>query len=458
MGKATILSSLGAGQYRIKVEFDNARAQARLTAIAQQLADLAPEIADLDGKAAEALAGLQEAVNLLNLYLQITPAEQYAQDPSYLNELTKYVYDWRRYYDQAKRNADRAKLKKLGLEKDKQYIEKFAPSDFETDAWCVEHKEDLTGTTKTIECDYLLKRNPDTNAIQDDTGIWLPAAIAAPDAQMQHPLASSVHATWFNLCMAPAMQRYKGQYRIGTITSIDAEENTCDMTLAGVADVNESSDKLATDQPILPNVNGAQSQYITGANIVYGTCHAAAFLVGDKVIVDLHSGAGTPTVIGFYSHPRQCADYTFTSNLINVATGGGNSYMQASGNYDFEHNDLRINPGDYAVTMNGNSLPYSPLSGGGAQWGDIIGDGILYFRLLSSGQFSVFCRDNLPSVQINLLVTKAAETVIDMMLTADSWPSTTGGNDVLDVGMTCSQPTALRKFGAQLPAITMIYI
>jgi len=50
---------------------------------------------------------------------------------------------------------------------------------------------------------------------------------------------------------------------------------------------------------------GQQIHY-TGANIIYGSCNAKAFVNGDKVIVDLHKGEGVPTVIGFYENPKMC--------------------------------------------------------------------------------------------------------------------------------------------------------
>jgi hypothetical protein len=324
MGKATILESLGEGEYRIKVEFDNTRVQGAITAMSDLISQLSAQLPDLIAVRDAWASVFQAHYEVLNNYLQTTPPEYYALHPETLKELTAQAYKAKATYDITRREVDRMRLKITGIEREKNYLETHCPNDFEARAWCVEFNEDLTGTTGTIECDYALMRDGDT--IKNDTGIWLPAAIAAPGTQMQHPLASSPHATWINLCMAPAMQQHKGRYRIATITGLDEINNKCNLSFEGVGDVGGSSDKLLPDKPIFPNVNGAQSQNVTGADVVYGACGASAFEIGDRVIVDLHDGAGTPTVIGFYSHPKQCtwfklhadADFPFYERTVSL--------------------------------------------------------------------------------------------------------------------------------------------
>jgi len=325
MGKATILQSLGSGHYRIRVEFENAKVEARLTIIDQQITELTTKLAELATQKQAAKDQFNADSAALNFYLNNTTFEEYQNNPQPMNALTAELYKSRLAYDVILGQERREKLKKTGIEKDKLYLSKYCPKDFEAFAWCVAFKENLSGIIKTIECDYLLERDVITNQIRNDTGFWLPATAEAPDSQLQHPMASGVHANWFNLAMYPALQKDKGHYRIATITSLNKPANTCNLSFDGYYNIHEHTTQLIDDKPIVPkfDVNGAQQINYIDANIVYMTCNAEAFEVGDRVIVDLHLGVGVPTVVGFYENPRQCPTaptppWTTASTFYNI--------------------------------------------------------------------------------------------------------------------------------------------
>ena len=309
MGKVTILQSLGGGYYKIKVHFDNARVAARLSLIENTLPKLEGELTEIAGRKAEQQILIDQALQALNQYVYSTPAQVYVQDPGALNSLSASAYAERGKMEVITREERLVALRIRELEQEKKKLTTQCPDDFETHAWCVAHNEDLSGQTASIECDYNLERDIHTNQIRNESGIWLPAEITPPDSALQHSLATSAWAAWFNLCVMPAAQRHKARYRIAVINGLDKEANTCNLTFQGRYDVSKDSSRLLDDAPIHPQFSEAQQMSVSDVPIEYMTCDAATFEVGDKVIVDCHTGVGTPTVIGYYEKPRQCCQY-----------------------------------------------------------------------------------------------------------------------------------------------------
>ncbi len=324
MGSVTVLSSLGKGQYNVRVNFDNFVIDQRQSSIQGDLAGFAKKLKDLEDKKAPLDAALRDAKMEMDNYTRTATAKELVSNQHTMNGLIDKVFKAQAAVELCDNEIKRLKLKKTSLEKEKAYLEKNCPRSIETTAWCVEYNEDLTGEMESIEVDYLLERDPITNQIRNDTGVWLPGLKKAPANKLQHILATSSFAAWFNLCMAPAMQRHKGMYRIATVSGLDDPSNDgtkCNIEFIGRYDIDKYNEKIISDKPILPNfistmdasagygggnIVSQQIKY-SGGEIVYMDSDAAAFEDGDKVIVDLHKGEGVPTVIGFYSNPREGA-------------------------------------------------------------------------------------------------------------------------------------------------------
>lgn len=319
MGSVTILSSLGGGHYTVRINFDNTRVDQRVAAIQSELDGYAAKLSELQTKKIPLDATLKAAKTALNDYTSVATVYDLVNNSSIMNGLVEKVFKAQVDVEMKAREISLLKLKKTALTKEKAYLEKNCPSTLDTTAWCVEYEENLSGTIDSIEVDYLLERDNITGQIRHDTGVWLPGTARAPAARLQHVLATSSFATWFNLCMAPAMQRHKPMYRIATLSNLDKSANTCDLDFIGRYDIDKHQQKIIGDKPILPNFSqggglpAVQQIHYTGATIEYGTCNAKAFVNGDKVIVDLHKGVGVPTVIGFYENPRQCINWNTTA-------------------------------------------------------------------------------------------------------------------------------------------------
>ena len=135
--------------------------------------------------------------------------------PSSFAELSaaqEYVFKKRRELDVVVLEIKRLKLLKLSSEKEISNLDRYAPNEIETTAWCVAYNEELTGETKSIEVDYAVIRDPLTDQIRTD-GIWLPGETEPPTDILRHPMAGSVHSTWFDVAIAPGAQAHKLPYR-----------------------------------------------------------------------------------------------------------------------------------------------------------------------------------------------------------------------------------------------------
>jgi len=307
MGAAIIDAHLGGGLYRVRLQFDNAAVDQRLALIAAQLVDIDKRLADLAAEKAAALIKYQAAAAALNAYLTATAPEKYIADAAQIDQLTEDLYRTKAPCDMIASNINREKLRKKGLEKDRDYLNKYCPAEITAQAWCVQRVETLSGTVGCIEIDYCLQRDPITQQIRNDSGVWLLASGAGPDTWLQHPMASGPAAVWFNLGILPAAQRDRGRYRVATIVDVVARRVQFD----GQWNTPEHSSRLVNLKPIFPVIRvGAapisfeQREYADGVAFE-NPCAEPIYQDGDRVIVDVNP-LGTPTVIGFYSHPPAC--------------------------------------------------------------------------------------------------------------------------------------------------------
>lgn len=314
MAKATIISHLGAGLYRVKLLFDNVTIAQKITSITTQITALDAKITDLEAQKNAAYADLQTALNAINAYIASVTAEQIASNPSDLNALTKTAFTARAEYDSIALNWRAEKVKRTAMQTNRDYLQNNCPSDITMDAWSARYDVSLTGDVATSEVDCVLQRDSGKSlSVVNDSGVWLLPGVAV-DSRLQHPLARSEHATWYDLCVLPAVQRDKARFRVATVSGIDKILNTCTVTFDGTTSIDDN--RLVPSKPITPK-NGASGP----ATFDYPPCNSAVFENGDRVIVK----NGT-TVIGFYSNPRQCpTSFVISFNPFNtqIDTLGG---------------------------------------------------------------------------------------------------------------------------------------
>jgi hypothetical protein len=284
MGKGTITAGGSQGLYTVTLELSRER-------IAAAIAKMTSGIAELEEKitAIEALIDAKEAeITALAAQIAIYEADKEKYQREYcaaLEDMVKLIASRDAYVHQ----KNMAVLQKTALAARIAYLGRATPADPSVAAWCADLTEDLTGSVGTIEVPgergaVIIQPGHNGNAIY----------AAARDGQLQPSIAGDPSAVFYNLAMLPGWQKWKPTYRVGVITALDTDADTCSVTL---------DEALSSAQGL--NIN--QGVSLSNVPITYMTCNASAFAVGDRVVVKFTAqDFSAPTVVGFESNPRGC--------------------------------------------------------------------------------------------------------------------------------------------------------
>lgn len=152
-------------------------------------------------------------------------------------------------------------------------------------AWCADLTEDATGLVATVEV-------PGENKL----------VLIAPAAPSPGPTDGLLTArevqtgpqVFFNAAILPGWQKYKPTYRVGTVTGLNTDLDTATVML-------DAAYSSAQNLPI------NQAATLADVPVIYMTCNAAAFELGDRCVVKFTGqDAGQPKVVGFVDHPKAC--------------------------------------------------------------------------------------------------------------------------------------------------------
>ena len=297
MGKGRIVSGGADGSYTVELLHNRERINAELDFLAAKLTELQTELdaletereglvsernaiaADIDEAVANAEEGEIPDVEALLVELAQVSAQIQAQD-------VRIALIQGRMLEARKR----------------QQMLQAIPTDPQQQAWCADFTEDLTGEVATVEVpaegavgQFVTWRRVQIRPGYEGRASYLPAR----DGQMFHREGQVGYQAYLNAAILPGVQRWRPQYRIGTITAVDEETDTCSLTIQGE---DSSAQSLVIDPPNL--------QYTkTGVPIEYMDCNAQVFEVGDKVLIEFQGRDwNQPKVIGFESNPRECED------------------------------------------------------------------------------------------------------------------------------------------------------
>jgi hypothetical protein len=153
------------------------------------------------------------------------------------------------------------------------------------EVWCADLTETGTGAVATIEVPGEPQRMliaPGCPPPQKSDGQVLEREILDPNQ------------AYFNAAVLPGVQKWRPDYRLGTLSAVDYAADKATVLLDAA---QSSADSLPINQDgVLENIP-----------VVYQSCHAAAFSVGDRVLVAFHDRKwGQAYVAGFESNPRPC--------------------------------------------------------------------------------------------------------------------------------------------------------
>lgn len=129
------------------------------------------------------------------------------------------------------------------------------------------------------------------------------------DSQLKSATVIKDNLMFYNLAMEPGHLRWKPAYRYGTIT--DIEGNVCTVQLTEALARNErSSEPLTLNGVRVAGPNDlvtTDSTKLEGVIIDYPPCHGVVFEEGDDVLIRFADfDWSKPTVIGFRRAPKQC--------------------------------------------------------------------------------------------------------------------------------------------------------
>ena len=301
MGKGLIVSGGTDGLYTIKLLHDRTRIDAELQALGEQLTQLQ---ADLDALETER----EELVFERNAIATEIDQTVDAADEGEIPDVEALLVELAQVSAQIQSMDVRIGTLKgriLVAKKRKQQLES-VPEDPQQSAWCADFDEDLTGEEATVEvpAEGVVGQFATWRRVQIRPGFAGRASyVPARDGRMFHREGQVGYQAYFNAAILPGVQRWRPQYRIGTISAINSEADTCTVQLQSE---DSSAQSLIIDPPNL--------QYtLNNVPIEYMDCNSLAFEDGDRVLLEFQGrNWSSPKVIGFEKEPKPCGcDFPF---------------------------------------------------------------------------------------------------------------------------------------------------
>ncbi len=335
MGEATIISSQGEGLYTVEINRDHTYIDALIAKINERLAEIATKIStlesdktELESDVADIQSDLSDQIDIVGarpMPIAIENAQREVDElvrKSNLDppEATEAEVDAARAILAALKAADKAadeaideirdlliagfelqadlrdivfQLAALNMEsesltKHKTILETETAEEDIRDVWCADYTDNLSGDVPACEINGELT---DIILYPGDC----PAEEPANHGNLVPVIGQTAAQAAFNFAIHPGWQKWKPTYRIGTITAIDYDLDTCS--------VNLSTDNKSYYQNLVIN----QANTLSDVPISYMSCNAYAFSVDDRVLIRFDGQDwGAPRVIGFESEPVEC--------------------------------------------------------------------------------------------------------------------------------------------------------
>lgn len=337
---ATILSGGDEGKYRVTVKYDRRRAEAEITKLQAEIPGLQTAITDMGPE-------ITQAENDLVYLHQVLSAKIHALGQSAPG--TTEQSSAQTAVREAKKDVDKQDMVLAGLRQERRrlefevarretrirFLQTSIPEDYETDAWCADYSEDLTGDVGIIEPGRVAPDRLPTIMPGGPAGDQAAHQVAR-DGKLQPVNAGTAANAFYNYAMLPGAARWRPRYRSGTIDAINGE--SCTVTLDGL---------LLTHQ----RLPAGPTETLHDVPIEYMDCNESAFEVGDHVIVAFEDQTPErPKVIGFVDNPRPCAGHRISltprtnsqsswPSLVEVKSGAWSLATAAdvnSGNLDWK--------------------------------------------------------------------------------------------------------------------------
>jgi hypothetical protein len=291
MGKATIIENKEEGLYSVSIDRDTTLLDGLLDKITVRLAEIADQIIEVENQKSAKEAEKTANDALLNIQINLLTPEN-SKISNEIMRLLQIGLDLTSEIRDLNGKLKLLEIQEMSLNKRQELLEnsKNEAEDDIRDVWCADYSLELTGEVAACEVNgeptniilYPGSIEEDQPIIPTATGILTPI------------IGQSVAQTSFNFSIFPGWQKWKPIFRIGEITDIDYDADTCTVTL-------DSADSHYQGL----NINQAQS--LESVPIVYMSCNSLAFEIGNRVLVQFQSqDFNNPRVIGFESAPIDC--------------------------------------------------------------------------------------------------------------------------------------------------------
>lgn len=266
-----------------------------IDAVNTSIDDLRSAINYGDESLTDEIANVKSAMDTLNTSIDVrdgNPTDEVDAANKAVLELAKASKEWH----QELYNLQILKAQKLSKEKKVQVLEQAKLPEDEVSAWCADLTEDLSGDVGIIEIDGQTEESRIIQPGYDGSAAYNQSR----DGCLQSPYSLTPSGVFVNWAVFPGWQKWRPTYKIGEITSIDEDEDTCSVTIAASYS-NCQSGGIAS---ILPT--NYKDSY-DDVPISYMQCDSEAFEVGDNVVVKfLGQDKDSPVVIGFVDNPVEC--------------------------------------------------------------------------------------------------------------------------------------------------------
>jgi len=292
MGKGTIISGGTNGRYVLQPNYDTILLDQQVDLLTIQITEFGTKVPALQAEVDDWNDNMNQALEQMAL---LDP-----NNPDEIDEYREFQQDYLYYLqerDRAQNKVNLAKTHLLSAEKKKaKLVAAKAKVQANQEVWCADFSEELTGEVATVEVPNELYNYP----MQIRPGYGGGETYnAARDGMLTPILGLSAAGAFYNLAMLPGKQKWKPQYRYGTITYISQYQASEPHQVASV-----SFDSQYSSQQVL-HINQATS--IDNVPAEYMDCDMGAFGVGDQVLVEFTGRDFTqPKIIGFKDNPKKC--------------------------------------------------------------------------------------------------------------------------------------------------------
>jgi len=286
MGSATIVESLGEGQYTVTLDYGSSEISARIASLEAKIVLLDVEISTWETNVIFAKAVAAQAYADLNAAIDAYAANPVESELNTVKELTAAANTQRVNVDKTQYKVDTLKAQKKDAELAIEYLATFDLQS-EQAAWCVDYTLNAEGSVATIE----IPGEPVAVVIAPEC----PVPVDATDGVVTARVVQDPNQLYLNLALLPGWQKFQPTYRVGSIFSIDRALDTCSVDL---------DDALSSAQ----NLDINQDSTLYDVPIEYMTCNSLAFAFDDRVVVKFENqNWENPKVIGFESNPKLCS-------------------------------------------------------------------------------------------------------------------------------------------------------